>query len=63
MIKLQCLMLGYTLQLVQYFGCFIFAKLQVKIITGSLRNKSVSIVIQTYFQFSLVFSRTLDVLT
>ena len=56
-------MLGYTLQLVQYFGCFIFAKLQVKIITGSLRNKSVSIVIQTYFQFSLVFSRTLDVLT
>lgn len=56
-------MLGYTLQLVQYFGCFIFAKLQVKIITGSLWNKSVSILIQTYFQFSLVFSRTLDVLT
>ena len=48
-------MLGYTLQLVQYFGCFIFAKLQVKIITGSLRNKSVSIVIQTYFLIFFVF--------
>lgn len=55
-------MLGYTLQLVQYFDVSSLQNYKLKLLLGSLWNKKCE-TIQTLFSIFLVFSRTLDVLT